>query len=43
MPADQSGKGVAMTATQSRTNTPIYTGNGLAVNLLKTETGLRLV
>ena len=32
-----------MTATQSPTNTPIYTSDGLAVNLLQTETGLRLV
>ena len=32
-----------MTATQSPTNTPIYTGDGLAVNLLETDTGLRLV
>ena len=32
-----------MAATQPPTETPIYTGDSLAVNLLQTETGLRLV
>ena len=32
-----------MTATPQPTNTLIYAGDGLAVNLLQTETGLRLV
>jgi len=32
-----------MTATQSPTNTPIYTGDGLTVNQVMTETGLRMV
>jgi hypothetical protein len=32
-----------MAATQPPTETPIFTGGGLAVNLLQTETGLRLV